>query len=146
MDLHDSQARLIRAEREPKMARENLFEVQEQSTESVKAANQALRQLTEMSTRAQALVVEDKYLRPKMDKAVQTRDDAISSASKKGQEVKMVEWRNGLLKDKLDSLKQKESFWYDMGVVNRKIEQPRGEVTNLFDRLRHYTSNTMGST
>lgn len=134
-DTQDSQTRLIEVEQETKLAREDLDKVREQFAGSAEAAEKVLRQLMEMSSRAQALEVEVKSLKSKMNGDANTRHEATSFASKKGRGAKLLEPRNGLLLDELDFLKRKESAWCNKELVSRKLADVKGEVNNLVDGL-----------
>lgn len=139
--LQDSQARFIKFEQEAKLAGGDFAKKREQSDGSAEEAEKALRQLTQMSNRAQALENEVKSLKLEMDGAVKTRDDAISSAKEKDWKTKMLESCIGLWKDGLYLLKRKESTGCDVEVVSRKVANAKGKDNNLVDETRQDTFN-----
>lgn len=83
-DLQNPQTRFVKVEQEETLTQEDLDIVREQSVRSVKAAEIALRQLTEMSNRDETVKVEAKSLKSQMDGVVRTRDAVSSSANEKG--------------------------------------------------------------
>lgn len=90
-DIQNSQARIVEAEYEANLSWGDLDKVWELSAKSVKAAEKTLRQLTELPNQAQAVEVEIKSLKLQIDGVYKIRDDAISSATEKGLEAKMLE-------------------------------------------------------
>lgn len=134
-DLPNLQARLVKVAQEEMLDREYLGKVREQSAGSAKAAEEALRQLTEMSTPAQALEVEVKISKSQTDGVAKTRDNMITSAHAKGREAKIHDFCIGLLKDELESLKQKELTECNTEVVRCKVAKAKDKVTNVVDGL-----------
>lgn len=100
--LQNSQARLVKVEREAKLAWEDLDKVLEQPAGSAKAAEEVLFQLSEVSNGAQGFEVEIKSLKSKMDRFAKAHNESISSAHKKSREAKMFEFCIGFLKDGSD--------------------------------------------
>lgn len=70
-----------------------------------KAAENALRHLTDMSAQAQALELEAESLKSKMGGVAKSRNETTIYAHENGRESNMVESDVGLVKDQLDVLK-----------------------------------------
>lgn len=71
-----------------------------------------------------------------MSGVAEPRDDETSFANEKGREAKILEFRIGLSKSELDTLKRKKSTECNIEIVGRKTAYTKGDVNNLVDRLR----------
>lgn len=89
MDIQNSQVRRVKVEQKAKLAREDLARVRKQSDGSTEAAEESLRQLTEMLNRAQDLDIEVRSSKSQMDGAPKTRDGATISFNRKGREAEI---------------------------------------------------------
>lgn len=84
------------------MAQENLGEVREHSAGLANVAWKALRSLTKLPTRAQALETEVKFLKSQINEVGKTGNDAVSSANEKGRKAKLLESSTVLLRGEID--------------------------------------------
>lgn len=89
-DWWDAQARLVRAEQEAKLAREDLDNGREQSTRLAKAAEEPFRQVMWEWTEAQSFEADAKCFKSQMSEVDKVRDDATSTAIEKGRQAWML--------------------------------------------------------
>lgn len=134
-NLRDAQARLFGAEQEAKLACEDQDKIREQSAKSAKAAEESLRQLAEVSTRAQGSEAAVKCLESQISKVGKVRDVANRFADEKAQQARTLESRIALQKEELYFLKQKETTECYIKIVVQKVVDAESEITKLTDGL-----------
>lgn len=91
VDLGSCKVHFGKVEQATRLADASLDDARKQSAKSAKVAEEALRHLTEMSTRAQLLEDEISSLKLQVGEIVKTRDDAISSAIEQSRQLRMLE-------------------------------------------------------
>lgn len=84
------QVRFPEVAEKAKVANESLAEVRQQFVKSANAAGEALRQLTELSSRSSGLETEANYLKSELGKVAEARDDAICLAHEGGRLARML--------------------------------------------------------
>lgn len=116
-----------------------LDEAQKQFAGLAKAAEKALRQLTEVSKKAQLFEGEVSTLISRLSKVSKARDDAGGLTKEQGRRARTLEARGGVLKPELNRLKQIESSGYNILVVSRKVAGGKGDMNCQVHRLRWRT-------
>lgn len=106
-DFEGTKVRLDEDEQAPKMPSANSSDAWKQPVESAKAAEERLLQLTKTSSQAQLLEGEVSFLRAQIRMCIKTCDDAIRLAAEQSHRSRKLKARISILKDELDSLKQK---------------------------------------
>lgn len=89
--LGSEKIRLGKVKQASKLTSANLCDVRMQSARSVKAAEEALRQLTEWPRCTQLFVSEVRSLKLQNDKMTITRDEATSSATETSRQTRLLE-------------------------------------------------------
>lgn len=106
-DLKGTKIIYEKVEYEAKPAGATTDEAREQSMKLTKAAKEASRQLTDVSSQAQLLEGEVNFFKSQMGECIEACDEAMSSATEQSRRAKMFEARISLLEDELDFIKRK---------------------------------------
>lgn len=113
------------------MERASPDDAQKRGTESAKASELALRQLTDMSSQAQLLKGDVSSLKTQVSECIKAGDNTNSSATKQGRLSRMLEARVGLLEVEQASQKRKELTGCNIEVVHRKVPEANGDIKEL---------------
>lgn len=123
--------RVGEVEQASKLATASMDNAWKQSVEWDKTAEEAPRQLMEVSSLVQFLDGEQSLLKTQMSECCKTVDDAASSVTKQRRHSRMLEACIDLLKDKPNLIKRKDLTGCNMEVVCYKVAATKGGLKEL---------------